>query len=180
MRTARRRNGLCDPLLMNEISFSSPDSPPQSLRDALDSRLASLVHIMNGRSSTFSRLGVLELSAGVLSLSNASGGSVFSVPLGSIQARRQRRRLALHQFFFQVHNGDGCWHLAGAVQTRYSRQLTRALVQRHGVSERAPRPTGMSIGTYMRLIENPTTHAVVWAACWVEALGRTSAPSECR
>lgn len=118
-------------------------------------------------------MGVLELRAGVLSLWDASSGSVFAVPVASVEARLQRRRLAVYQNFFQIHDGDHWWYLAGAVATKYARSATRALAERYEVPERAPQPTGMTMHNYERLIKNPTTHQMVWVACWIEALDRS-------
>lgn len=137
-------------------------------------RLASLVHIMKGRRSLVSGLGVLELDSSTLSLWDASGGSAFAVPVEAVQAR-PTKRLAVHQYFFQIHATDRWWYLSGAIQTRYSRPATRRLAERFEVPERAPRPTGMSVEAYTRLIKNPNTHQVVWAASWLETLGRAGA-----
>jgi hypothetical protein len=154
--------------------FSSPDAPP-TLQEALDGRLASLVHIMKGRRSLLSRLGVLELASGTVSLYDASGRSAFAVPVQTVQARPQARRLALHQFFFALGARDRWWYLTGAVETKYSRAATRALAARFEVRERAPRPLGMTVDAYLRLIKNADTHQVVWGACWLEALGTAGA-----
>ncbi|HXO07402.1 MAG TPA: hypothetical protein VN880_05195 [Solirubrobacteraceae bacterium] len=153
---------------------SSLDGPP-TLQDALNGRLASLVHIMKGRRSLFSGLGVLELDSGTVSLWDSSGRSAFAVPVQTVQARPQARRFALHQFFFQLHARDRWWYLSGAVQTKYSRAATRALAKRFDVRERAPRPTGMSMEAYLQLTKSPDTHQVVWVACWLEALARAGA-----
>jgi hypothetical protein len=160
---------VCDPLAVSEMSSSS-DAPPTSLEEALEGRLASLVHIMRGRRSLLSDLGVLELGSGTLSLWEASGASAFAVPVTTVQARRQLRRLALHQYFFQIRARERWWYLTGAVQTTHSRAPTRRLVARYEVSERAPMPTGMTTEAYLELTKNPNTHQVVWAACWLEAL----------
>jgi hypothetical protein len=156
---------------MSDASPTPPESPPE----ALAGRLASLVHIMKGRSSLFSRLGVLELDAGLLSLWDAAGTSLFAVPVGSVQARPQPRRLAVHQYFFQVRAAERWWYLAGAVPTKYARRSTRELVQRYGIPDRVPMASGMSGETYLRLTSNPTTHQVLWVGCWLAVLRRLGA-----
>jgi hypothetical protein len=61
-----------------------PESPPESLAEslaeALNGRLASLVYIMKGRRSPFTRLGILELEDGRLTLRDRDGEPLFAVP----------------------------------------------------------------------------------------------------
>jgi hypothetical protein len=67
--------------------------PPGLLSAALEGRFASVVYIMKGRRSPFSRLGVLELEARQLSLQDRKGALLFAVPAASVQARPARRSL---------------------------------------------------------------------------------------
>ena len=149
----------------------------ESLAETLQGAFASLVNIMRGRRGIFSQLGVLTLDRARLSLCDAEDVSLFDLPVSSVQARLQRRPLAVHQIFFQVHAGDRWWYLAAHVPTKYERTSTRELRARHDARQLAPRPTGMDDATYARLTKNPTSHQVLWVACWMEALNRAGAQS---
>jgi hypothetical protein len=150
--------------------------PSELLPEILDGRFASVVYIMKGRRSPFSRLGVLELDAGQLSLRDSKGGLLFAVPAASAQARPARRRSAeMHRTAFEVCAGDQWWFLVGHVPTNYERRSTRDLVEHSRARELAPRPSGMSEETYLRLTKNPISHQLLWRACWLEALTRRPA-----
>jgi hypothetical protein len=138
-------------------------------------RLASLVHIMRGRWSVFSRLGILELDAGVLTLPDAAGASLFSVPVTGIRAAPQRR-VSVHQVFFRIRAADRWWYLAAHVPTRYQRKATRELAARYQVRELVPRMPGLDAAAYARLTATPTSHQVMWAACWLAVLRRAGRP----
>jgi hypothetical protein len=161
---------------MNDTRFSSTGDQPESLTEAVEGRFASLVHIMNGPHSPLSHLGVLELGAGSLSLHDVAGQSLFSVPVESVEARRQRR-VAVNQIFFRVRAGERWWYLAPHAPNKYERRSTRDFVEHSNARELAPRPNGMSEATYLRLTKNPTRHQEVWVRCWLEALNRAGAAS---
>jgi hypothetical protein len=144
--------------------------PPESLPEALAGRFASLVHIMKGRWSLFSRLGVLELDGGLLSLRDADGAPLFAVPAAGTEARPHRRRLAVHQVFFKVLAGERWWYLVAHAPNNYQRRSTRELVERYQLRELAPQPLGMDEAFYLRSTNNPTMHQMVWAACWLQAV----------
>lgn len=165
----------CDSVAMNEQSSSPPDAQPETLPEALEGRFASLVRIMGGRFSIRSRLGILELENGLVSLRNKSGDSLFSVPVATVEARPHRRRLSLYQCYFQVRAADRWWHLCAYGQTKYKRASTRALEERYGLRALVPRPPNMSMDDYGRITRNPAKHQVLWAACWVTALDFASA-----
>jgi hypothetical protein len=150
-----------------------PEASPESLAEALNGRLASLVYIMKGRRSPFTRLGVLELEDGRLTLRDRDGEPLFAVPAAGVEARPARRRSTeLHRNAFEVRAGDTWWFFTVHAPTKYERRSTRELVARFGVREQAPRPTAMGPEQYRRLVENPLSHQLLWAACWIEALSR--------
>ena len=156
---------------MNDVSVALPHPPSESLQEALAGRLASVVHIMKGRWSLWSELGVLVLNDGALSLHGANGVSLFTVEAEGVQGRPHPRRLALHQRYFRIRAADRWWYLAPhVVPTRYQRCSTRELVERYAVRERAPRPIGMNEATYVQRVKNPSMHGVVWARCWLQVL----------
>jgi S-methylmethionine-dependent homocysteine/selenocysteine methylase len=155
---------------MAETPPAPEDSLPEWLQEALGGRLASLVHIMKGRRSIRSGLGVLVLDGGVLTLTDAKGTSLFSVPVASVEARPQRRRLAVRQIFFQVHAGERWWYLTAHVLSKYSWRSTRDLAEHSGVREQLPQPVGMDAATYAQRLKQPSTHQVIWAACWLQVL----------
>jgi hypothetical protein len=134
-----------------------------------DRGLASVVHILKGRHSIRSSLGVLELDDDSVSLRNAEDSLLFAVRAASIEAR-QRRRLAIYQTFFEVHAVDRWWNLVAWVPTKYQRRSTRELVERSHARELVPRLPGMSEESYHRIISNPTRHQMLWAAWWVATL----------
>jgi len=151
----------------------SDSPPPEALAEALAGRFASLVYVMKGRLSPFSRLGVLELDAGQLALRDRDGALLFAVPAASAEARPARRRSTeMHRTAFEVHAGDRWWFLTVHAPAKYERRSTKELVERFRIRELSPRPAGMSEETYLRLAKNPLSHQLVWAACWLEALGR--------
>ena len=147
---------------------------PQSLAEALAGRLGSLVHIMRGRWSLLSRVGVLALERGMLTLRDGAGTVLFAVPAGTVAARRQRRRLALHQMFFQIRVGDRWWYLVAHVPTTHVGAPTRMLVEHYPVCEAAPLLPGMTVVAYARFTRTATSHQVLWSRCWLEALSRAA------
>lgn len=148
--------------------------PSELLAEALEGRFASVVHILTGRRSPFSRLGVLELDAGQLSLRDRNDAVLFAEPAASVQARPARRRsFEMHRTAFEVHAADRWWFLVvHVVPAKYQRRSTQALVELFRARELAPRPTGMSEESYLGLMKNPQSHQLLWAACWLEALSR--------
>lgn len=147
--------------------------PLELLPEALEGRFASVVYIMKGRRSPFSRLGVLELEAGQLSLRDRKGALLFAVPAASAQARPARRRSAeMHRTAFEIHAADRWWFLVGHVPTTYERRPAQELAGLFQARELAPRPAGMSQETYLRLTKNPISHQLLWRACWLEALSQ--------
>jgi hypothetical protein len=137
-------------------------------------RLTSVVYIMTGR-SPLSRLGVLDLSDGVLSLRDAKdGGELFAVPAASAMARPARRKFyETKRPGFEVHANDRWWSLVPyAIPAKYQRQSTLELFEQYQARELAPRPPGMSEENYARLTSSPTEHQALWAGCWLAVLGR--------
>jgi hypothetical protein len=124
---------------------------------------------MKGRHSIRSSLGVLALDDGSVSLRDAEDSLLFAVPAASVEAR-PRRRLAVHQTFFEVHAEDRWWNLVAWVPTKYQRRSTRELVERSHAREVVPRLPGMSEESYHRIISNPVRHQMLWAVWWVATL----------
>ncbi len=137
--------------------------------EALDGRFASLARIMGGRFSIRSRLGILELDAGQVSLRDRSGSSLFSVPAATVEARRQRR-LSTHEMYFQVRAAEEWWYLCGYGLTEYKRGATRELQERYGLCTLVPRPPRMSVDDYDRITRHAARHQVLWAIFWVQTL----------
>lgn len=166
----------CDSSPVREIpSAGRPERRPESSQEAFErGRLTSVVHIMQGRRSPVSHLGVLDLQAGTLSLWDARRNQLFAVPAETAQARPARRRsFEIHRAGFEVHADDRWWFLvAHTVPARYQRRSTRELVERYGARELVPRPRGMSEENYLRLTKNPTGHQALWGGYWLEVLGR--------
>ena len=99
----------------------------ESLAEALNGRLTSLVYIMKGRRSPFTRLGVLELEDGQLTLRDRDGEPLFAVPAAGAEARPARRRSTeLHRNAFEVRAGDTWWFFTVHAPTKYERRSTRA------------------------------------------------------
>ena len=142
--------------------------------EALDGRFASLARIMGGRFSMRSRLGILELDAGLLSLRDRSGSSLFSVPAATVEAHRQRR-LSMHPMYFQIRAAEEWWYLCGYGVTKYKRGATRELQERYGLCTLVPRPPRMSVDDYERITRNAARHQVLWAIFWVETLNSAGA-----
>lgn len=161
---------------MGEIPSPDPPEPrPESSQEASEGgRLTSVVHIMRGRRSPFSHLGVLDLHGGSLSLRDAKGRQLFAVPAETVQARPARRRsFETHRTGFEVRAGDRWWFLvAHTVPARYQRRSTRELVERYGARELVPRSPGMSEEAYLQLTGNPTRHQALWGGYWLRVLGR--------
>lgn len=155
---------------MTEDSPTSPDAQAETLPEALEGRFASLVWILPRRSSIFGRLGILELEDGSVSLRDKSGGSLFSVPAATVEARPRPRRLSAYPYYFQVRAADRWWYLAGYGQTKHKRASTRELQERYGLRALVPRPDDMSPNEYTRITTNPAKHQVLWAICWVQTL----------
>jgi hypothetical protein len=134
--------------------------------------LISVVHIMSGRRSPVSHLGLLELEGGMLTLRDGKGQHVFGVPAVSAQARPARRRsFETHRTGFEVQVNDRWWFLvAHTVPAKYQRRATRELIERYGAQELVPRPPGMSEETYHQVTNNPVQHQALWAAFWIETL----------
>jgi hypothetical protein len=132
---------------------------------------------MRGR-SPFSRLGILDLQAGSLSLRDAKGGQLFAVPADTVQARPARRKFyETKRPGFEVRANDRWWFLvAYAIPTRYQRRSTRELMERSHARELAPRPAGMSTDTYRRLTSSPSKHQALWCGYWLGALRRATNP----
>src|ERR1700722_17039225 len=165
----------CDSALMREIPLPDPpERPSESPQEDLEGgRLTSLVYIMRGR-SPFSRLGILDLQAGFLSLRDADGGQLFAVPAETVQARPASRKFyETKRPGFEIHANDRWWFLvAYTMPARYQRRSTRELVERYHARELAPRPSGISDETYLRLTRNPTQHQALWGGYWLSVLGR--------
>jgi hypothetical protein len=135
--------------------------------------LISVVHVMSGRRSPISHLGILELQGGTLSLRDAKGKQLFAVPAETVQARPARRRsFETHRTGFEVQANDRWWFLvAHTVPAKYQRHATRELVEHYGARELVPRPPGMSEETYLGLTNNPVQHQGLWAGFWLATLG---------
>ena len=151
--------------------------PESSHEDFQGSRLTSLVYIMRGR-SPFSRLGVLDLRAGSLSLRDAKGAQLFAVPAETAAARPARRKFyETRRPGFEVQANDRWWFLvAYAIPTRYQRRSTRELIERSHARELAPQPAGMSADTYRRLTSSPSKHHALWCGYWLGVLRRATNP----
>lgn len=154
---------------MSELLPSAPGGHPESLDEAFNGRLVSVVHIMKGRHSILSSLGVLKLDQDALSLRDAKGSLLFAVPVTSVEAR-PRRRLAIYQTFFEVHAADRWWNLVAWAPTKYQRRSTRELAERSGARELVPRPPALSEGAYQQLTKNPVRHQILWKQCWLAVL----------
>ena len=140
--------------------------------------ITSLVYIMRGR-SPFSRLGILDLQDGILSLREADGGQLFAVPVETVESRPARRKFyETKRPGFEVQANDRWWSLvAYAIPPKYQRRSTQELIERHHARELAPRPAGMSEANYRRLVDNPTQHQALWAGYWLGVLRRPSSSS---
>jgi hypothetical protein len=138
--------------------------------------LISVVHVMSGRRSPVSHLGVLELEDDTLSLRDGRGKQLFAGPAETVQARPARRRsFETHRTGFEVQVNDRWWFLvAHTVPAKYQRRSTRELVEHYGAQELVPRPPGMSEETYLGLTSNPVQHQGLWAAFWLATLGGPS------
>ena len=158
---------------MSDAPSPSADRQPESSPGLADIRLASLVHIMRSRWSLFSRLGVLEVDSGTLSLYNGEGQTLFSIPVGRAQAQHQRRLFAIHPVFFRIGADDRWWYLVAHAPNKYERRSTRQLVERYRIHEPAPRPDAMTEETYLRLTKNPIGHQVLWKGFWLGVLRAT-------
>jgi hypothetical protein len=160
---------------MRETPFPDPQGPQSASRaDAFEmGRFTSVVHIMNGRRSPISHLGILDLHAGSLALWDAKDKRLFAVPAETVQARPARRRsVETHRRGFEVHADDRWWCLvAHTVPAKYQRRSTRELVKRYGARELVPRPSGMSEEAYLTLTKNPGRHQLLWGGYWLGALG---------
>jgi hypothetical protein len=145
-------------------------------------RLTSVVHIMNGRWSAISHLGVLDLDGNTLSLWDRKGERLFAVPAETIRGRALRRRsVELHPNGFELDAAGRRWYLVAHVTPAKSqRQPTRALVQRYGARELVPRPAGMSEETYRRLTKNLLLHQGLWGVYWVNTLDAIAARAQGR
>jgi hypothetical protein len=135
-------------------------------------RLTSVVHIMNGRWSLISHLGVLDLHGDTLTLWDAKGQRLFAVPAGTVQGRALRRRsVELHRVGFELHADGRRWFLvAHVIPAKSQRRSTRDLVERYGARELVPRPGGMSEAAYLRLTKNLLQHQGLWGVYWVSTL----------
>jgi hypothetical protein len=166
---------------VSQIPPLEPVEGSGSVPGEIDGRLASVVHIMKGRRSIRSSLGVLALDNGSVSLRNAEDSLLFNVPATSVEAR-QRRRLAVYQTFFEVRAEDRWWNLVAWVPTKYQRRSTRELVERAHPRQLVPRLPGMSEESYHRIISNPVRHQMLWAVWWVATLSMAakgkSSPSQ--
>jgi hypothetical protein len=164
---------------MREIPLPDrPERPPESPQEDLQAgRITSLVYIMRGR-SPFSRLGILDLQAGSLSLRDAKGGQLFAVPADSVQSRPARRKFyETKRPGFEVQANDRWWFLvAYAIPTRYQRRSTRELIERSHARELAPQPAGMSADTYRRLTSSPSKHQALWCGYWLGVLHLATNP----
>jgi hypothetical protein len=153
-----------------------PERRPESSREGFqEDRLTSLVYIMRGR-SPFSRLGILDLQAGSLSLRDARGGQLFAVPAETVQARPARRKFyETKRPGFEVHANDRWWFLvAYTMPARYQRRSTRELIERYHARQLVPRPMGMSEEAYLRLTRNPGRHQALWGGYWLGVLRRAA------
>lgn len=127
---------------------------------------------MSGRRSPVSHLGVLDLHTGTLSLWDAKGKRLFTVPAETVQARPARRRsFETHRTGFEVHADDRWWFLvAHTVPAKYQRRSTRELVKHYSAVELAPRPSAMSEETHLRLTRNAVQHQALRGGFWLKAL----------
>jgi hypothetical protein len=139
----------------------------------MEDRLTALVYVMRGR-SPFSRLGILDLRAGSLSLREAKGGQLFAAPAETVQARPARRKFyETKRPGLEVHANDRWWFLiAYTVPARYQRRSTRELIERCHARELVPRPAGMTEEAYLRLTRNPGRHQALWGGYWLGVLRR--------
>ena len=160
---------------MREIPLPDPPErrPESSQEDFEGGRLTSIVYIMRGR-SPFSRLGILDLQAGSLSLRDAKGGQLFAVPVETVAVRTARRKFfETRRPGFEVHADDRWWFLiAHTVPARYQRRSTRELVERYHARELVPRAPGISQEVYQHLTSSPTRHQALWGGYWLRILGR--------
>lgn len=126
---------------------------------------------MRGR-SPFSRLGILELAAGSLTLRAAKGGQLFAVPAATVAARPARRKFyETKRPGFEVHANGRWWFLvAYTIPARYQRRSTRELIERCHARALAPRPAGMREEDYLRLTRDPGAHQALWGGHWLEVL----------
>ncbi|MBO0887055.1 MAG: hypothetical protein J2O38_06620 [Acidimicrobiales bacterium] len=155
---------------MSEVPPSAPGADPESMAQMSKGRLVSVVHIMRGRHSIRSNLGVLELDHGSLSLRNAKGSLLFSVPAASVEAR-PRRRIAVYPTFFEVRAADRWWNLAAWAPTKHRRRSTRELLERSELREPLQRPPGLSEDDYQLLMRNPVRLQILWKERWLAVLG---------
>ena len=162
---------------MSEVPPSGPGRHPETLEDLSGGRLVSVVHIMRGRHSIFSRLGVLELDNGSLSLQDAKGAVLFDVPVTSIEAR-PRRRIAVYQTFFEIRAADRWWNLVAWAPNKFQRRTTTQLVERSRAREVVPLLPNVSEDTYHLLTKNPVRHQILWKECWLAVLNRTASPGD--
>lgn len=164
----------CDTFPMRETPFPDPPGPQSASRAEASKagRLTSLVHVMNGRRSPISHLGVLDLHAGTLSLWDAKGKLLFAVPAETAQARPARRRsFEMRQSGFEVHADDRWWCLvAHTTPAKYQRRSTRELIKQYGACELVPRPGGMRKEAYLRATRSPTQHQTLWGIYWRQVL----------
>jgi hypothetical protein len=165
---------------MSDTPISDPsERPPESSpEDLLGDRLTSLVYVMRGR-SPFSRLGILDLQDGSLSLRDAKGGQLFAVPAETVEARPARRKFyETKRPGFEVNANGRWWFLvAYTVPARYQRRSTRELIERYHARELVPRPVGMSEDAYLRLTRNPSRHQALWGGYWLGVLRRAGMPN---
>jgi hypothetical protein len=160
---------------MSEVPSLDPDRGPDTLPEALRGRFASVVHILRGRRSPLSGLGVLELNRGQLSLHDRAGTQLFAVPTADVHARPARRRsFETHRSAFEVEADGRWWFLQAHAPTKYERASTRALAERYDAREVAPRPVGMSADAFADITQNPLKHQLLWRLCWLEALNSTA------
>lgn len=175
LRIASSHRGRAILSAMAEIPFPDPPGPDSASSAAAfkTGRLTSVVHIMSGRRSPISHLGVLDLQAGTLSLWDAKGNRLFAVPAETVQARPARRRsFETHRTGFEVHADDRWWFLVvHTVPAKYQRRSTRELVKRYDASELVPRLGGMSEEAYLRLTKNAVQQQTLWGGYWLKVLG---------
>lgn len=131
--------------------------------------MASVVHIMKWRSLPFSRLGVLELADQMVSLRTAKGSLLSGEPATSVRAR-QREKVAVHQYFFEVVAAGRRWTLAPWAPTKYARRSTRELVERARAREVVPLPESLGEDAYHQVMNDPIRHQLLWKAFWVSVL----------
>lgn len=151
---------------MSERTPSTPGACLGPLARLSEGRLVSVVHILKARRSIFSRLGVLELDNGSLSLRIAKGALLFAVPAASVEAR-PRRRIAVYPRCFEVHASDRWWSLVAWAPAKHQRRSTRELVERSQARELVP---GMGEDDGQLLMKNPVRHQILWKECWLAAL----------